>query len=681
VRPSYFFDQILLHFINMPAATELILSLLRSNAPRLLKLYFPRDDGPDAGLLMNRLVASETVSTDFEFVVTALSDDPDIDAEEVQGKMVCVELLRGDGSVRHFNGHCFEFVLTQVENGLAIYEMHLRPWLALFTLRRDHYIFHKQTITEQTQEIFRDTGLARHDFRLHFSDPVRTFSCQYGETDYNYLHRRWEQMGWHYFYEHSMKGHRLILSDATTAAEAVPGQSAIRFHHAGGANRDDTIFKWMPTRKLVAGKVVLAQFDFKKPVPQRLGKTSDLTQGEIWPIEVVHYEGLYGFADAKQGEALLQRRIEQIDAGGQLFKGRSHNRQLQPGYWFHLARDADFFASSVTNVDEADYFILSVKHTIDNNYLNGAGQGAQYENEFTCIKRNVPWRPEQGFNSKEVTVPGCDTATVVGRKGEDIYTDAFARVKLQFHWDRIGQFDENSSAWVRVGTPWAADHFGMVSIPRIGTEVIVQYLQGNPDRPIIVGQVYNQRNLPPWDLPANQTQSGILTRSSKHGTPDQANALRFEDKKGHEEIWMHAERDQRIEVEHNESHSVGHDRHKTIGHNETTQIKQNRMETVGVLYDLNVGAVMVTLVGVNQTTKVGNTISVTAGEKIELVCGQSKLVLTPQAIYLDAKDIHLKAGSKVHADGPDDVLLNSGTAQPAPGSEPAKPESGSDGNG
>ncbi|MBI3229917.1 MAG: type VI secretion system tip protein VgrG, partial [Burkholderiales bacterium] len=202
----------------MSSATDFLVSLLSNKKQRLLTLYFPNDDGPDAGLLINELQADEGLSQDFCYTVTALSDDPHIPLTAVQGRMACVALQREDGSQRFFNGYCFEFALLGVENSLATYQMVLRPWLAQFALRHNHRLFHQQNIQQQSKEIFLESGLASHEFRLHESDPVRTFSCQYDETDYNYLHRRWEEMGWCYWYEHSMQGHKLVLSDTTPYA-------------------------------------------------------------------------------------------------------------------------------------------------------------------------------------------------------------------------------------------------------------------------------------------------------------------------------------------------------------------------------------------------------------------------------------------------------------------------------
>ncbi len=216
----------------MSTPTEKIISLMQRGGRRLLRMYFPQDDGPKAGMLVNRLEAEEALSRDFVYTVTALSDDWEIPLAEVQGRMVCIELLRDDGGSRYFNGYCHHFTRVKIENSLAVYQMVLKPWLAVFSLRSNHYLFHHQNIRDQSKEIFLHSGLANHEFRIRESDPVRTFSCQYDESDHNYLHRRWEEMGWHYFYEHRLDGHTLIISDTSRAAAQIDGKVSLAWHHA-----------------------------------------------------------------------------------------------------------------------------------------------------------------------------------------------------------------------------------------------------------------------------------------------------------------------------------------------------------------------------------------------------------------------------------------------------------------
>ncbi len=596
-----------------------------NNAARLMKLVFPRNDGPQATLLINELIAEEHLSSDFTFTLQVLSDDAEIALKDVQGKMVCIELTRDDHSKRYFNGYCFEFSLQRVDNGTAVYQMILKPWLALLRLRVDHYIFHNQTLAELTKEIFLDYGKASFEINIREGDHKRTFTVQYDESDYNFLHRHWEEYGLHYWYEHTASGHRLILADYSMAAEPIDGNPAIPLHHDGGTNKFDKISNWQPQRALVSGKVSYSSFDFKTPTPVVVLEVSQHKQGDIHKIEQYRYHGLYGYKDSAMGKLLAKRKMEQIDASGKTFAAVSDSRYIKPGRWFRLTKDHLAQAMQGSN-PENEFLVLSSVHIARNNLLNSEGGAAYYSNNFTCIRRNVRWRPRVGFNSSTVKVPGVDTATVVGPAGEEIYTDKYGRIKVQFHWDREGKLDEKSSCWVRVMTPWADKNFGMIALPRIGTEVVIQYLQGNPDRPLVVGQLYNQRHMPPWDLPANQTQSGILSRSSKGGTPANANAFRFEDKKGQEEVWLHAEKDQRIEVENDESHWVGHDRKKTIDHDETVHVKHDRTETVDHDEKITVHNNRTERVDHNEKISIGDNRTEDVGKDEDIHIGHSRSV-------------------------------------------------------
>jgi len=237
----------------------------------------------------------------------------------------------------------------------------------------------------------------------------------------------------------------------------------------------------------------------------------------------------------------------------------------------------------------------------------------------------MPYRPLRIIPAPRVD--GCQTGVVVGPPGEEIFTDKYGRVKVQFHWDRTGKNNAESSCWLRVSTPWAGKQWGMIHIPRVGQEVVVDFLEGDPDRPIIVGSVYNAEMMPPYTLPGNKTQSGIKSRSSISGGPENFNEFRFEDKKGSEQLFVHAEKDSRLETEHDRSEWVGHDeevkvdnnRTRNVGKNETVKIGENQTETVGKNRAVDVGT--------NDSLKVGKVLKVEAGDEITLVTGASKIVM------------------------------------------------------
>ncbi len=547
---------------------------------RILRLSFPNSDGPDGQLLVNSLEAFEALSRPFEFIVELLSDDPNIALKDLQGKMMCVQLVRRDGTMRYFTGRVFSFVLKTVDGGVSYYEARLGPWYKYLSMRKDNYLFHYTTLYQQTSSIFGDYGgLADWDWRVQGATGVMTDACQYDESDSNYLERRWVNAGILYWFEHTENGHQLVLSDDSTATAPIDGNPEIPFQRHAGIVEEDGLHEWSPGRTIKQGTVSLASFDFKAPRPASTSLPTVQQQGDVPNIESYEYTGAFGFKDSGDARNLAQLRMEAMEAAGKQFDGSGNNRNVQPGRWFRLS--GHFDVDPRGGDDQArEFLVTEVSHSASNNYHIRSSSESHYANRITAIRKIIPWRPARGEASVETKIHGLQTATVVGPPGEEIHTDEYGRVRVQFHWDRVGQNDEKSSAWIRVATPWAGANFGMTSIPRIGTEVIVQFLDGNPDRPIITGMVPNADTMPPWTLPDNKTQSGVLTRSTPKGGYDNANALRFEDKKGEEQLWLHAEKDQLTEVEHDEDKWVGNDRRKTIDRDETTKVKRDRTETV-----------------------------------------------------------------------------------------------------
>lgn len=488
---------------------------------RLLRLTFPRGDGPDAVLLANRLEASEALSRDFEYTVEVLSDNASIALKDMQGKMVTIELVRGDGSLRYFNGYVFAFQLARTDGSVAFYSMVLKPWLAYLKLRRDNYVFHDATLREQTTSIFDDYGTHPDwDCRIRSAEPRMTMACQFAEDDHNYLHRRWEAAGWHYWYEHTASGHKLILADESPLAAPIDGKPEVRFQRHGGALEEDAIGEWSPVRDLVAASIALSSFNFKSPHPVHVDVPSVNQQGAVLKIESYEYTGAYGFTDSAGGVDQARLRMEETEASGKHFAAKGNNRFSMPGRSFRLA-DHFHDPDGAGDAQQNDFLIVGVHHSVSNNYLQQVDTPAEYSNRFTCIRKRIPWRPGRGYNSSATRILAPQTATVAAPAGEDVFTDAYGRVRVQFHWDREGNNDERSSAWLRVSTPWAGAELGLHAIPRRGQEVVVVWLDGNPDRPIISGAVYNERNMPPWKVSDQKALMGIRSREL---TPDGGNA-------------------------------------------------------------------------------------------------------------------------------------------------------------
>jgi type VI secretion system secreted protein VgrG len=614
---------------------------------RILRLSFPDGDGPDAILLPNTLEATEGLSRPFEYTVELLSNDALIHLKDLQGKMVCVDLVRKDGTLRHFTGRVFRFGLKRVDGGLAYYEAKLGPWLNYLGLRKDNYLFHDATLYDQARSIFSDYGIvADWDWKVKGAAKPMKDACQFDESDLNYLARRWAAAGLFYWFEHTASGHKLIVSDDSTDAPPVDGDPDVPYQRHGGAREEDGIGDWSPVRHLVHGSVALSSYDFKSARPLVTSMPTVNRQGDVPVIESYEYTGALGFKDNADGDALARLRMEEIEARGKLFEGGGNNRQLMPGRWFRLTGHFDLEGGS----DASEFLVVECTHFVTNNYQT-PGATPRYENRLTCLRRLVPWRPGRSFHCTDTRIYGIQTATIVGPAGEDIHTDEYGRVRVQFHWDREGKNDERSSTWIRVATPWAGANFGMTSIPRVGTEVIVSFMDGNPDRPIITGMIPNANTMPPWSLPANKTQSGMLSRSTPGGGYENANAIRFEDRKGAEQLWIQAERNMDTVVEADETKAVGNNRTLQVGGNHTQGIGKNVTHTVGgshtetIKHDmtLNVteGRQDSTIKGDVTITSVDGAITVTSAHKITLTVGGSSITVTPDDITIVAGKIFL----------------------------------------
>jgi type VI secretion system secreted protein VgrG len=506
-----------------------------SQLHRLLRLDFPFDDGPEKGtLLVNTMHAREELSRDFCIDLELLSDNAFISLNSMMAKMVTVSLVRADGSLRYFNGYVSQFELIKTDGGFAFYRMVLGPWLAFARLREDCVSFQRRSVVELTETTF--GRYPERDYRIGLTDDDPKLSCanQYNETDYNHLHRRWEALGLYYVYEHRADGHTLCLADNTAFAPWIDmgkqgGTGEMAFRSESGASEGDGIKTWRPARRIGSGALTLTSFDYKKPRPLREQGHSANRQGDVTSYERFRNTGSYGFRDRTAGQALATRSMEELDAMTQFFRAGGNDRNAQAGRSFRLL---GHFSSEPPRMALAmrDYVILAIDHHASNNYQAGRGAPSSYTNEMTCIRQSVRWRPGRGYNSERAIDPGVQTALVVGPSGQQIHTDGLGRVKVQFHWDRSGQYDEASSQWVRVAMPVAGGQFGQIGIPRVGQEVLVQFLDGNVDHPIITGIVYNSENMPPWQLPGQAALSGL--RSRELGGGGRSNHLVLDDTAG-----------------------------------------------------------------------------------------------------------------------------------------------------
>ena len=395
---------------------------------------------------------------------------------------------------------------------------------------------------------------------------------QYRETDFNFVSRLMEEEGIYYYFDHQDGRHVLKLVDSSSVHKALEHKATIAYYPPGKETRADEEFIHACTfnQNVRPGSVAHTDFDFTKPKADLTAKAKLIEKHERADYEIFDYPGEYLQAD--DGEHYARARVDELHSDFDRGELECNVREIAVGRTFN-------FTNAPRRDQEQEYLIVGAQYQLqDNAYESSSDEGASYHCQFTVQPRRQQFRPAR--ITPAPTVSGPQTALVVGPAGEEIWTDKYGRVKVQFHWDRYGKKDENSSCWIRVATQWAGATWGMVSIPRIGQEVVVDFLEGDPDQPLITGRVYNADQMPPYALPANKTQTGIKTRSSTGAGGANFNEIRFEDKQGSEQLFLHAEKNQDIEVEKDESHWVGQDRKKTIDRDETTLVKQDRTETV-----------------------------------------------------------------------------------------------------
>ncbi|HEU4618861.1 MAG TPA: type VI secretion system tip protein TssI/VgrG [Gammaproteobacteria bacterium] len=563
----------------------------------------------DEDLLFRTMDGTEELGRPFLYDLELLSPKEDLALDDVLGQEACVTLDVRGGAKRYFHGYVTQFAQTGRRGRYATYRMQLRPWLWFLTRTADCRIFQGKTVPEIVTAVFREHGFS--DFKDSLSGSYRTweYCVQYRETDFNFVSRLMEQEGIYYYFLHEDGKHTLVLSDSHGAHSPLDnGYSEIPYYPPAQAVRDEHIYDWYFQKSVQPGKYVLRAYDFRKPkanLEVNSVVSRDHAQAEF---EVFDYPGEY--FERGEGDAYVKARIEELQTEHERARGVCDARGVCTGGLFKLAE----YPRQDQN---REYLIVSAHQSISLGDYESADQSMQFKCVFNAMDSAAPYRVAR-LTPKPV-VQGPQTAITVGPAGEEIWTDKFGRIKVQFHWDRYGKADENSSCWVRVAQVWAGSNWGGMHIPRVGQEVIVDFIEGDPDRPIVTGRVYNADNMPPYGLPDNKTQSGIKSRSSKGGNGDNFNEIRFEDLKGSEQMYIHAEKDQSSVVENDQTEDVGRDKHVTVGRDRTEDIGQDRTLHVGRDKTENVDRDKSIQVGKdhsegiksNMTISVGNTLTET----------------------------------------------------------------------
>ncbi len=659
-------------------------------------------------LLLATLAGVESISRPFHFELGLLSEDPEIDFTKIVGQPITITLdLHGANEPRYLHGHIRSFTQLRNRDGFAHYRAELVPWLWFLTQTTDCRIFQNKSVDEIIEQVCQDLG--HRDLRSDLSGSYAKleYCVQYRETDFAFVSRLMEHFGISYFFEHKKDKHVLVLVDSPAKFPECPGQKKARYKEDDRVTdllADPGIITDLQLRQEVhSGKISYRDHNFERP-PQTLEVAAKGTiKVDYASYEQYDYPGKYLVRD--QGESLAKLRMQSLEARHLMISGSSTCRPFLPGYTFELTEHPRPDANT-------KYLLLSVRHDLcAGGYTKDV---ATYTNSFVCIPAKAQLRPER--LTQKPRVEGPQTAVVVGESGEEIYTDKHGRIKVQFFWDRQGKQDQESSCWVRVSQGWSGKGWGAMFIPRIGMEVIVDFLEGDPDQPLVTGAVYNAQQTPPYPLPAERSKSTVKTNSYKG---DGFNELRFEDKSGSEEIFVHAQKDQNevilhdhttdvgndqtLKVGHDQSETVGNnqtvgvgnDQSITVGHDQTVQIDNdqstsvsghmmvtisktltetvgiNYAETVGMAMELTVGASFAETVGISKNVNIGKSLSesigashsesikdnltVEAGKNIQLTAGK-------QITEKSGKELTLDAGTKVVIVAADEISLKTGSA-------------------
>ncbi|TWU23444.1 Phage-related baseplate assembly protein [Novipirellula galeiformis] len=631
--------------------------------------------GPDK-LFFGRMVGRESLGEPYRYEFHLLGNATDVDFDDLVGTHLSMKMDFGASDPRYFSG-----VITRISHAGSVrshdhYVAIVRPQFWLLKQSADCRIFQDETIADVIKTVLKENGVTLCDELKETYQPV-AYCVQYRESNFAFVSRLMEQVGISYFFKHSDSGHEMVLVDGTGSHSAIDGEATIPFHRIGTSGQHLAhIWDFQPGRAATSGSFVTTDYDFEKPRADLETKALyegayDLEQGEVYD-----YPGKY--TEAADGEAYTKVQLQARQVADSVGTGEGNVLGLAAGGLFTLEK----FPRKADNIEylltETDLRIegFDFEDPGDRRYTSDEDFERAFRIRFKAIPgdvtfRNLPRTPRPMMG-------GPQTAVVVGKSGEEIWTDKYGRIKVQFHWDRLGEKDENTTCWMRVAQAWAGSGWGSIFIPRIGQEVIVQFLEGDVDQPIVIGSLYNADQMPPYSLPDNQTQSGIKTRSTKAGTNETFNELRFEDKKDEEQIYLHAETDFHRVVENNDTLEVGLSKGEKSGEgNQTIDIYNDRTITLEKGNDsltikegdrtteIKKGDLTLTVSEGERTETIENndaltiksgnhsidvdsgTSKITAARSIKLVVGGSSIEITSSGITLKAPKIEIKGDTKV----------------------------------
>ncbi|MEQ4469410.1 type VI secretion system Vgr family protein [Enterobacter asburiae] len=597
---------------------------------------------PVEGLLFWKLTGREAMSESFALTLTVLGTDARIDRSKLLGQPVTVTIpTQNLLTSRYVNGKITRVAVSAVEltgTRYAVYQLTVEPDLWPMKRDRNLRIFQGQTVPQIVKTLLGEHQVNVED-KLTGSYRVWDYCVQYQESSLDFISRLMELEGIAYHFSHEADKHTLVLTDAATQHQPFSGYEVIPYHQtpSGGSTDEEGISQWALEDSVTPGIYSLDDYDFRKPNAWLFQAQQNPASPKPGSIDVYDWPGR--FVDKGHGEFYARIRQERWQVEHQQIQATATAAGIAPGHTFTLT-NAPFFS------DNGEYLVTAAGyHFEENRYASGEGETI-HRTDFTVIPSAVVYRPAQ--TTAWPRTYGPQTAKVVGPNGESIWTDKYGRVKVKFHWDRLAKGDDTSSCWVRVSSAWAGQGYGGVQIPRVGDEVVVDFINGDPDRPIITGRVYNDASMPPWALPAAATQMGFMSRS-KGGSVDNANALRFEDKAGAEQVWIQAERNMDTSVKNDETHSVGGARSHYVKKNELHRVEANQTQAVKGGTEI--------LTGKGKLDASVEQYVIASGTKLRLVSGESAIELNANGkINLIGKEFnffvegdgYITTGGKLH---------------------------------
>ncbi|MDI9768956.1 type VI secretion system tip protein TssI/VgrG [Pantoea dispersa] len=604
---------------------------------------------PMDGLLFWKLTGAEALSQSFELNAELLATDARIDRHALLGQPVTFTLpTQSLLSPRYLNGKITRVAVRSEElsgTRYAVYQLRVEP--DLWPMRRDRNlrIFQGQTVPQIVQTLLQENGV-NVETRLGSSYRVWEYCVQYQESSFDFISRLMELEGIYYWFRHEAERHVMVLCDGADQHEAFAGYETIPYHvtASGGSVTEEGISQWSLCESVTPGMYSTDDYDFRKPNAWMLQARQNPVSPVPGAVDVYDWPG--HFVDHSHGEFYTRIRQEVWQVAHHSVSGTGTATGIAPGYRFGIVNAPHFS-------DNGEYLVTSARYDFEENGYASGGGGARHNIAFTVLPSSVTYRAEP--STAWPKTHGPQTAKVVGPAGESIWTDRYGRVKVKFHWDRLAKGDDTSSCWVRVSSAWAGQGFGGVQIPRVGDEVVVDFINGDPDRPIITGRVYNEASMPPWNLPEDATRMGFMTRS-KDGHNDNASFLFFEDKPGDELLNMHAEKDMNISVENDKTVSIDGCRTTKIGKDQSDEItgdaifhyKQKRTTTVDGIE--------------TKTFNNGENTKVINGQKVNITSGGSQTVIKgDKTLELDGhKKEKITGNEVVHLKGKESRTIENG---------------------